>query len=99
MDRFDRIVIAILGALAVAVLAETLIGDQAGAGVASVSPQDGSSPSITTAIRIDFSQLMDQSSIEQRLTISPKVDGKIQWHGTTLVFTPDTVLEPGQRYD
>ena len=99
MDRFDRIVIGVMGALAAVILAEALIGDQAGAGVVSLYPADGASPAVTTSIQIAFSQPMDQPTVEQRLKVSPSVDGKFHWNGTTMLFTPNKPLTVGTQYN
>lgn len=98
MDRFDRIILGVMGALAVVIVAEAVIGDRAGAGVVRVSPADGADPAVTAAIQIEFSQPMDQPTVEQRLKVSPTVDGKFHWNGNTVLFTPATPLAVGTHY-
>lgn len=88
----------VMAALVAVIVAEALIGDRAGAGVVSVSPPPGASPAVTASIQIIFSQPMDQPSVEQRLKLSPPVDGKFHWNGNTMLFTPSNPLAVGKRY-
>ncbi len=39
-------------------------------------------------ISISFSKSMNKASVEKALTITPKMDGSINWSGNTLTFTP-----------
>ncbi|NTV31493.1 hypothetical protein HGA91_05970 [candidate division WWE3 bacterium] len=49
-------------------------------------------------IRINFDQPMDQSSVEDHVTITPPVEGKISWDGTTFIYTPTDVLAKDTAY-
>jgi uncharacterized protein YkwD len=54
--------------------------------------------SIGTSITIGFSSPMDRDEVEDRLVVSPEVEGTITWSGNALVFTPVGRLEPNTRY-
>jgi Tol biopolymer transport system component len=98
MDRFDRIVLIIIGLLIAAITSFAIVGDRAGAGLVATSPPDGSSPAITTEIQIEFSQPMDQPEVVKRLTIEPLTPGSIHWDGSTLNYSPSQPLVAGQTY-
>lgn len=51
-----------------------------------------------TTIRISFSAPMDAGEVIDRFTISPQVDGDLNWEGRTLVFSPSEPLKSGKRY-
>jgi hypothetical protein len=74
--------LGVIGGLAVAAVA-------AAPRVEQVSPPAGSRevPG-AAAIRIRFSQPMDEASVESRLEIEPRLGGRVSWEGTTLVFRP-----------
>jgi Tol biopolymer transport system component len=98
MDSFDRLVLGVIAALALAVGLVLALGDHVGVQVVSVTPPAGSAPPVTTPISIDFGQPMDTGSVEARLSISPPLEGETHWAGSKLVFTPDTPLTAGQTY-
>jgi Tol biopolymer transport system component len=99
MDSFDRIVLGVIAALALAVGLMLVVGDRIGVRIVSVVPEEGSAPPITTPISIEFGQPMNAASVESRLSILPTLEGSIRWEGTQLVFTSDTALAAGQTYE
>lgn len=62
--------------------------------VVAVSPEG--SASSRNPITLTFSQPMDQASVESRLTIEPKVSGRVEWSGNNVRFTPDGVWPAGE---
>ncbi|MBN2550381.1 MAG: PD40 domain-containing protein, partial [Anaerolineales bacterium] len=55
----------------------------------SYTPADGSRDvSASAPIQITFSRRMDLASIQERLTLQPRIPGDFSWQGSTLVFTP-----------
>jgi Tol biopolymer transport system component len=99
MDSFDRFVLGVIAALALAVGLVLALGDHVGVRIVSLNPPEGSSPPATTSISIDFGQPMDTGSVEARLSIRPPVEGAMRWEGAQLVFTPDSALAAGQTYE
>ena len=49
-----------------------------------------------TSLRLSFSRRMQAESVQERLSISPRVDGSFNWEGNELVFTPDSPWQAGQ---
>jgi hypothetical protein len=67
--------------------------------VISFSPADGARDvSTRAAIRITFSQPMDQAGVEARFQVNPPVGGHFAWSEKSLVFHPTTSLAAGQTY-
>lgn len=67
--------------------------------VASTTPPDGSDDVPRDApIEIVFSTLMDTTSVEAALRITPAVRYELRWSGERLSIVPDEPLDPGQRY-
>jgi len=46
-----------------------------------------------TSLRLSFSRRMQAESVQERLSISPRVGGSFSWEGNELVFTPDTAWQ------
>ncbi|MBT3239961.1 MAG: hypothetical protein HON98_04315 [Chloroflexi bacterium] len=58
--------------------------------VEEVFPTDGLIDQIPSSeIEVKFSHPMDIDSVEEFLTITPKVDGKFSWEENKMIFTPD----------
>jgi uncharacterized protein YfaS (alpha-2-macroglobulin family) len=54
---------------------------------------------LDTDITLRFDQPMDQSSVEEAFSIEPAANGDFVWpEQNTMVFTPETELDRGQRY-
>lgn len=62
--------------------------------VVAVSPEG--SASSRNPITITFSQPMNQASVESRLTIEPKVPGRVEWSDDGVRFTPEGEWPPGK---
>jgi len=54
---------------------------------------------LNSAIRITFSEAMDQESAESSLGISPETPGSFSWFGNTMIFTPMNPLEASTTYN
>jgi Tol biopolymer transport system component len=64
--------------------------------VVEVAPSNGgSSVPVTSEIRLAFSRPMNHTSVVNRLSIEPPVDGAFTWEGNSLIFTPDFVFPGG----
>ncbi len=63
LAAFDRIVFLISAGLVVAIASLVMIGDRSGIGpgikIVSVTPADGSAPSMSTPMQIEFGQPMN----------------------------------------
>lgn len=97
-DPFDRTVIAVLAALALAIGAVTALGDHVGVSVATFRPAADAAPAITTDVRITFDEPVQPDSAEAAFSLTPDVAGEVAWEGDTLVFAPDGGFAPGQTY-
>lgn len=97
LDRFDRIVFAIIGAVVGAIGLVVLIGNNVGVQVESYSPE--TTARSDSRIRIRFYNEMARASVEQNFSISPAVEGSLRWNGDReLVFEPSSALLSGQTY-
>jgi Tol biopolymer transport system component len=95
-SRFDRAVGFVLLGLAIFIGITLLIGDRIGVRLIRVSPL-GEAHS-TDTILIQFTEIMDRESVEERLEIEPEVPGDFSWSGDTLVFRPAEPLPTGQDF-
>jgi Tol biopolymer transport system component len=67
--------------------------------VVSFSPADSARDVSTgAAIRITFSQPMDQAGTEARVRVDPPVEGHFAWTGETLAYHPTSTLAAGSTY-
>lgn len=98
MDRFDRIALATMAGLILAIGGVVALGDHVGVPVVAFEPEPGSNPPVITRIEITFGQPMQPQTVESRLAIQPDVGGAFEWQGTTLVFTPDEPFSVGTTY-
>lgn len=99
MDRFDRIVTALLAALLLALAALLGLGGRPASLVESFSPAEGAEAAASAPIRISFRQPVDTASAEAHFSIIPEVGGRLEWpDARTLVFRPLLPLEVGQAY-
>jgi outer membrane protein assembly factor BamB len=61
--------------------------------VIAISPaRDAENVSLNTNISITFSELMNQTSVEQAFTISPYISGTYDWFDKNFTFQPDVLL-------
>ncbi len=101
-DRFDYLVWGILAALALTTAGLLWMEDSAGVRVIQTLPQDGTQPGANTSLQIEFDEPMQAATIFPRFTLASAdatpVIGKFTWQGTTMIFTPDQPLIPGETY-
>ena len=98
MKRFDRFVLLFLIVVLGLILLLVLQGDRIGVQVTAVIPAEDAQAGIYGPIGIQFSQPMDQTSVEAHFSLSPTVSGHFDWEEDTLWFFPDTMLDPDQEY-
>lgn len=67
--------------------------------VVSIEPlHDSRNVSIDSDILVTFSEPMDTASVRQALRIDPLENGRLSWNGSTLCFTPYSLLLPWTPY-
>ena len=52
----------------------------------------GTSVPVDTTISVTFSEMMNQTSVENAFSVSPSVSGSLGWDGNKMVFTPSSNL-------
>ncbi|MGD8737218.1 MAG: Ig-like domain-containing protein [Anaerolineae bacterium] len=93
------VVLPVVAVAAVAVFVTIVLVTSTTVRIVDLSPAAGQvGVSITTPIRLTFSQPMDAASVESRLQIEPGVEGRWIWNGNTLTFEPHSALAPDTRY-
>lgn len=55
--------------------------------------------SVNAPLKITFSQLMDNASVEKAFKVEPAVEGKFEWQGNSLLFRPSEPLKIGDVYN
>jgi Tol biopolymer transport system component len=98
MKNFDRFVLLFLVVLLGLILLLVLQGDRIGVQVTAVIPANGERVGIFGPIGIQFSQQMDQTSVEAHFSLSPMVTGRFEWEENILWFFPETTFDPDQVY-
>lgn len=63
--------------------------------IARISPSAGAIVDLETNIRLDFAQAVDQTAVEQAITIAPATNGRFNWQNNSLLFIPTD----GWQYD
>jgi len=97
-SNFDRIVIAIVGGLALLTLAIVAVGDRVGVIVVSSYPlPNAAQVSTQTGVQAIFSQEMAISE-QEPIQLSPPVAGSVRWDGRIIAFLPTEPLAPGTTY-
>lgn len=67
--------------------------------VSTVSANDNSSAiGVTNAVKFNFDQKIDQQSALEHFSISPPVDGNLNWEGDTLVLQPKGKFNHDTKY-
>ncbi len=67
--------------------------------VDSVSPADGEeNVTLNRTIEVTFSESVDHLSAESAFRISPVINGSLSWNGSTMIFTPASLLASGTIY-
>ncbi|MBA3027252.1 MAG: hypothetical protein FP816_00330 [Desulfobacteraceae bacterium] len=69
--------------------------------ITEISPADGDTEvDISTAVSITFSEEMNKDRVEKALSSDPAIpSGTFSWSGTTLTFTPGSVLDEVTVYE
>ncbi len=55
--------------------------------------------SYNAPIKVSFSQMMDQGSVEKAFKIEPEIEGAFSWQGNALIFTPKEQFQIGDEYE
>ncbi len=55
--------------------------------------------SVNAPLKISFSQLMNNDSVEEAFNISPELPGTMKWEGNSLIYIPTEPLEIGDNYE
>jgi Tol biopolymer transport system component len=98
LSSFDKTMIAILGAVALAIGIIIARGDQVGAQITQTFPVNGGEISASGKIGIQFKQAMQDKTVESLIKIEPDVPGHAVWQGNTMWFVFDHFLQPGTAY-
>lgn len=96
MTRFDKIVASTIVLLLAAIGITVLVGDRVGVQLRRVAPL-GEAHSTDTIV-MQFTEAMERASVEERLRVEPPVSGEFSWSGDTVLFRPETPLQPGSDY-
>ena len=96
LGPLDRV--ALLSSLVVAglVIGVIAIGDRVGVRIEEAYPVGLATE--TSLVSFRFSETMDRSSVADRFTSDPEVDGEISWRRERMVFQPRGKLKPGTEY-
>lgn len=95
-DRFDLAVLVAVVGLLIALAFTLLMGDRAGVAVLAFAPD--SSATVSSPIRVRFSQPMNAQSVEAAFHIEPQIGGRFAWAGDQMRFTPERAWTPGTAY-
>ena len=89
---------ALLSSLVVAglVIGVIAIGDRVGVRIEEAYPVGLATE--TSLVSFRFSESMDRSSVAERFTSDPEVEGEISWRRERMVFQPRGKLKPGTEY-
>jgi Tol biopolymer transport system component len=96
LTRFDFTVWAIIAVLLGAIVLTVLIGDRVGARVIAAGPIDRAHS--TSPLFFQFSEDMNQTSVEQGLLIDPPLEGTFRWNGRMMIFQPTRAMLPNTQY-
>lgn len=55
--------------------------------------------SVNAPLKISFSQLMNNASVEDTFMITPALPGKFTWEGNSMIYVPDEPLKTGDTYE
>jgi len=98
LEKFDYMVWGTICTVIVAIVFVILIGDQVGARIVGVTPEDGGTVGVRARIGIEFAQAMIADSVESSFQIDPPVQGKFKWERDRVWFIPNEALKVGARY-
>ena len=94
LSRFDKIILAFLGVVVVALGIILWRGDQVGAQITQTFPADGGEIGATGKVGIEFKQAMQQDQVSKLIKVKPEIPGHVVWSGNTLWYVFDAVLQP-----
>jgi hypothetical protein len=95
----DRLTIGLIAGLSVVTLLLLSLGNHAAPRVRDFSWQNRSIDATDTTFTITFSRPMNQTTVEQGLTITPPLPGKVSWAGNRLAYTLTQPIEYGQEFE
>jgi Tol biopolymer transport system component len=99
VDTLDRAVAVAIAATALLAVIVLLRGDQIGVRIAQTQPPNGASDvGLRPVIGLTFSEQMQQTSLEGRLSFNPPVTGTLRWSGNSALFTPAAPLAADTAY-
>jgi Tol biopolymer transport system component len=88
LSRFDRLILAVLGILGLAIAGLALGVYLRGATVVRTFPLDGETTGAREKIGIEFAQEMRHTETQAAFRIDPEVSGEFLWEGKHLWFIP-----------
>ncbi|WOD39336.1 Ig-like domain-containing protein [Nodosilinea sp. E11] len=94
----DRVAIAVMVGLALALGLLVLSGDHATARVRDFTWQDRQVGAEDRAFLITFSRPMDVASVEKNLILEPPLPGKVSWAGRRMAYTLTEPLPYGESF-
>jgi hypothetical protein len=99
LDRFDRLVLATILALIVAIAAVALGGPQVSLKVDYFSWQGRKVGTRDRNFILTFNRPIDRAAIERDLTVTPNLPGKVSWSGDRLTYTLSELPFYGKTYE
>ena len=94
----DRLALMVMAALALALGLLVLSGDHATARVRDFTWQDRQVGTEDRAFLLTFSRPMDVASVEQNLSFTPPLPGKVSWAGRRMAYTLTEPLPYGETF-
>lgn len=99
MARFDRLILAVVFGLGLAIAALSIASARFGPSVGNLTTaQTLGGTSVNTQIAVTFSDRMAFQSVEHSFRLSPHVPGTFNWSGNVLLFSPRHPLAYGTHY-
>lgn len=97
-NHLDRYVWGVLLVVLLLVLVILWRGDRVGAQISATYPAEGDELSAWGWVGITFTQPMQTTSVEERFSLEPDIDGHFNWQENTLWFIPDQPFASSQAY-
>lgn len=99
MARFDRVILAVVLGLGLAIAVLSIASARFGPSVGGLTTaQTLSGTSVNTQIGLTFSNRMDMQSVERNFRLQPHMPGSFNWSGNVLLFSPSHPLAYSTRY-
>lgn len=98
IQPLDRWALFLMVLLLVVLTVLVLSGDHAAARIRSFTWQDRQIGASDRAFLLNFSRPMDTQSVEEGLTITPPLSGKVSWAGRRMAYTLDVPAPYGETY-